>query len=31
MIARFPEVSARFIWRDGEAMHTLVTPGWPGR
>ena len=31
MIARFPKVSARFIWRDGEATHTLVTPDWPGR
>ena len=31
MIARFPGVSARFVWRDGEAAHASVTPGWPGR
>ena len=31
MIARFPGVSARFVWRNGEASHASVTPGWPGR
>jgi thiamine biosynthesis lipoprotein len=31
MIARFPGVSARFVWRDGEAVSDAVTPGWPGR
>jgi len=31
MIARFPGVSARFVWRDGETMRALVTPGWPRR
>jgi FAD:protein FMN transferase len=31
MIARFPEVSARFVWRDGEAPRALFTPGWPDR
>ena len=31
MIARVPRVSARFVWRDGETVRALVTPGWPGR
>jgi thiamine biosynthesis lipoprotein len=31
MIAKFPGVSARFVWRDGEAVSDAVTPGWPGR
>lgn len=31
VIARFPDVSARFVWRDGETVRALATPGWPGR
>jgi len=31
MIAKFPGVSARFVWRDGEAVSDSVTPGWPDR
>ena len=31
MIARFPGVSARFVWLDGETVSDAVTPGWPGR
>jgi thiamine biosynthesis lipoprotein len=31
MIARFPGVLARFVWRDGEAVSDSVTPGWPDR
>ena len=31
MIARFPGVSARFVWRDGEAVSDSATPGWPDR
>ena len=31
MVARFPGVSARFVWRDGETARDAVTTGWPGR
>ena len=31
MISRFPGVSARFAWRDGETARVSVTQGWPGR
>jgi thiamine biosynthesis lipoprotein len=30
MIARFPGVSARFVWWNGESVTTSVTPDWPG-
>jgi len=30
MIARFPGVSARFVWWNGESVTTSVTPNWPG-
>lgn len=26
---RYADVSARFMWRDGTKVSTLVTPGWP--
>lgn len=28
-IARFPEASARFVWREAGGSRTLTTPGWP--
>lgn len=29
MIAKYPGVSARFMWRENGEVCTLVTPGWP--
>jgi hypothetical protein len=31
MIAKFPGVSARFVWQDGETLRDSMTPGWPDR
>jgi thiamine biosynthesis lipoprotein len=31
MIAKFPGVSARFVWQDGETVRDSMTPDWPGR
>ncbi len=30
-IAKYPGTSTRFMWRDGNKVSTLVTPGWPGK
>ena len=30
-IAKFPGVSARFVWQDGETVRDSMTPDWPGR
>lgn len=29
VVEQFPGAAARFIWRDGEAVETAVTAGWP--
>ena len=29
LVSRFPGAAARFVWKDGEALKTHVTPGWP--
>jgi len=29
VIAKYPGVSARFMWRENATVCTLVTPGWP--
>ena len=31
MIRRFPGVSARFVWGDGETVKVEASPGWPTR
>lgn len=28
---KYPKSCARFVWRDGKEVHSLVTDGWPGR
>jgi len=28
---KYPKAFARFVWRDGKKVHSLVTDGWPGR
>ncbi|MFM7183353.1 MAG: FAD:protein FMN transferase [Planctomycetota bacterium] len=30
VVERFPGAAARFVWRDGEAVNTSTTAGWPG-
>lgn len=30
VLAKYPGVSARFMWRDGSDVRVAVTPGWPG-
>ena len=30
-LKKHPATSARFVWRDGKAVRTLVTDGWPVR
>jgi thiamine biosynthesis lipoprotein len=29
LVSRFPGAAARFVWKDGEALTTRETPGWP--
>jgi thiamine biosynthesis lipoprotein len=28
-LTKYPKASARFVWRDGKEVRTLVTDGWP--
>jgi thiamine biosynthesis lipoprotein len=31
LLKQYPEVSARFMWREEKSVRTLVTDGWPDR
>ena len=31
LVSRFPGAAARFVWKDGGALKTRETPGWPAR